>query len=479
MSESGSTSSAILAPLDTANLQAQGLLLVGSAAGSRRIHKRRLNRSSDEEHRDIPLVTPPESSAAFVTIPDVLISRETLMHVGLSAENAGELWQKWTNWPQFGPRREVDPDDGGLQVTFIDFIVGHMENKDDAADESDAQWRACMDACGLSVDTQDAIMDPHFTYLRLSSSCLSWVRDTIEMRYAGLQDIQRTSRVREMELRRMASRPGAHQGEQRGGSQGGYTLDSASLPAATGQEKRRSISGQQQQGTPGVALDVWSSARAIASRNAPGYTVLYKGMDQARTNGLFDEAGALSNLSTLLSSAPSDFSSTRALFYFTPDVKVAEYYASYAKRRTECESVVILCLCIPNAAIEALSEPDIRRLSWPSNDWKELVWRCRTRQALPTRLRSYRNALLTIGTTPRRPDSEYHALGSWEDVTERFLLKVGANGGGDIATQYVVTGEDEGREWLKDNGARNIKVFPYTRVELDSWLAGNPPVGTA
>ncbi|KAK0708417.1 hypothetical protein B0H67DRAFT_603407 [Lasiosphaeris hirsuta] len=408
MSKSNSTNATILAPLDAASLQAQGLLLARSAAGSRRIHKRRLNRSSDEEHRSIPLVTPPEPLAAFVTIPDVLISRETLIHVGLSAERAGELWQKWTNWPQNGPRREADPDDGGgLQVTFIDFIVGHMENKNDAADESDAQWRECMDACGLSVDAQDAIMDPHFTYLRLSSSCLSWVRDTIEMRYAGLQDIQRTSRAREMELRRMVSRPGAHQREQRGGSQGGYTPGSASSPAATA-----------------------SSARAIASRNAPGYTV-------------------------------------------------AEYYAGYAKRRTEYESVVILCLCIPNAAIEALSEPDIRRLYWPSNDWKELVWRCRTRQTLPTRLRSYRNALLIIGTTSRRPDSEYHALGSWEDVTERFLLKVGANEGGAMATQYVVTGEDERREWLGENGARNIKVFPYTRVELDSWLAENPPVATA
>jgi len=98
---------------------------------------------------------------------------------------------------------------------------------------------------------------------------------------------------------------------------------------------------------------------------------------------------------------------------------------------------------------------------------------------LPTRLRSYRNALLIIGTISRRPDSEYYALGSWEDVTERFLLKVGANGGGAIATQFVVTGEDEGREWLEENGGRNIKGFPYTRVELDLWLAENPPVATA
>lgn len=82
-------------PLDAANLEAEGLL-AGSAVGSHQIHKRRLNRFSHEEHRNIPL-TPPDSLDAFVTIPDILISRETLTHVGLSTEKADELWQKWVN----------------------------------------------------------------------------------------------------------------------------------------------------------------------------------------------------------------------------------------------------------------------------------------------------------------------------------------------------------------------------------------------
>lgn len=56
----------------------------------------------------------------------------------------------------------------------------------------DVEW--LVDVCGLSVDTQDAIMDPHFTYLRISNSCLSWVRDTIGMRYAGLHVVGRSSR---------------------------------------------------------------------------------------------------------------------------------------------------------------------------------------------------------------------------------------------------------------------------------------------
>ncbi|GAB1311760.1 hypothetical protein MFIFM68171_01970 [Madurella fahalii] len=461
----------ILAPLDTEDLRVQGLLHLGRTAGSHRLHRRRLNRSSDEEYQDIPLNTSPESPTAFVTIPAVLISWETLIYLGLSAGKAAQLWQEWSNWPDSGPRREVDADDGGLQVPFLDFIIGHIENNPDARDESDAQWRACMDACGLATDIQDAIMDPHFTYLRLSNSCLHWVKDTIEMRYAGLQDIQRTSRAREMELRRMASRSDGYQRSE-GRDQGGYTMGSASSSTVAGQGQNPRLNFQRQS-SPGVGPDIWSSVRALASRNCPGYTTLYKAMDQARMNGLFDGSGALSNIRVLLSHPPSDFSGTRSLFYFTPDIRVAEYYASYAKRRVNCESVVIMRLRIPNAAIESLSEPDIRRLYWPSNDWKELVWRSRTRQALPTRLRTYRDALLIIGTISRKPDAQYHALSTWENITERYVLKVGANGDGNAAVQYVINGEEEGCEWLEENGARNIQAFPYRSAQLQSWLAEN------
>lgn len=228
-----SLATSILAPLDTEDLRIRGLLHSGSTAGSHRLHRRRLNGSSDEEYHDIPLNISPESPTAFVTIPAVLISWETLIYLGLSAEKAAQLWQEWNNWPDSGPGREVDADDGGLQVPFLDFIIGHIEYTPDARDESDAQWWACMDACGLATETQDAIMDPHFTYLRLSNSCMHWVKDTIEMRYAGLQDIQRASRLREMELRRMASRSDDYQR----GSQKGHNTRSASSSTVTGQER--------------------------------------------------------------------------------------------------------------------------------------------------------------------------------------------------------------------------------------------------
>lgn len=295
--------STILAPLDSAELINCGLLGPGRTTGSQRLHKRRLNRSSDEENHDISLnisLSSPAADGAFAMIPVALISYETLVYVGLSEAKATELWNQWTSWPAQGPLRETDPDDGGWIVTFKDFIIGSFENRVDAVDDNDQEWRACLNRCGVAVDLQNAIMDPRFKYLRLSQSCLYWVNDTVNMRYAGLEDIQRSSHEREMQLRRIATRPGDKQGGRQGGS------DIATESSSSAGQGQHSVSGFQQQDTPGIGLDIWGSTSAIAARNAPGHTVLFKGLDQGRIAGLFDEAGTLDRISTLLSSAPSD-----------------------------------------------------------------------------------------------------------------------------------------------------------------------------
>jgi hypothetical protein len=193
----------ILGALDAANLQNQGLLGLGHTAGSRRIHRRRLNRLSDEEYHDISLnaqLDSPNASYAFATIPATLISRDTLDYVGLSPGKADEIWGQWASWPATGPRREIDHDDGGLQVTFIDFITARLDNYEVVYEDNDAQWRQCLTMCGMSASVQDAIMDPNFKHIRVSNSCIFWIKDTVLMRYAGLEDIRRASHQREMEL---------------------------------------------------------------------------------------------------------------------------------------------------------------------------------------------------------------------------------------------------------------------------------------
>lgn len=199
----------ILAPLDAVDLLDHGLLGPGTT-GTRLLHKRRLNRFSDQENRDIPLDSSLSSAAdAFAIIPVSLISYETLIYVGLSEAKATELW---TSWLAQGPRRETDV--GGLISTFKDFIVGSFENRVDAISEDVQEWRACLNECGIAVDVQEAILDPDFEYICFSESCLYWVKDTFQMRYAGLECIRRTSREREKQLRQVAN-SGDNQGGNR------------------------------------------------------------------------------------------------------------------------------------------------------------------------------------------------------------------------------------------------------------------------
>lgn len=454
----------ILGALDAAHLQNAGLLTPPNDRGTRRVHKRRLNRSSDEENQDIPLDVHPQSAAAqdaFATIPDQLISRATLEYVGFSDAKADALWSQWTNWPPQGPSRETDPDTGGLQMSFLKYMTGAFNTGNDTFSDDDRTWARLLDTFGLSTETQQAILDPVFRYIRLSESCVYWAKDTVHMRYHGLMEIQKASRDRENALRRAVTRPGSGQPPGQSFPNPVHTPSSSSLAAP------RSVSGWQQQSSPGISNFSSNSASVTAARNAPGFVTLFKSIDQGRIAGLLDDNGSISRIQTMLSSAPSDFSGRRRLYYFTPDFKVAQYYAVYAKRRTNAESVVIIMMSIPNREIKSLQEPEILRLFWPNPEWAQLVWSCRNGRRMPKDLSKYQEAALVIGTIARKPNSAYEELASPDDVAENYVLKVqGSEGRGVPATQYVF-GED-GEEILATHG--RIKIFPFVPAELRAWI---------
>lgn len=142
----------------------------------------------------------------FAVIPITLVSRETLLYVGFSEERATELWNRWTNWPAGSLRREIDSDPGGLYVTFEDIIMRSCDSRPDTTSDDVQEWRACLEQCGIEIGVQDKILDPRFGTLYLTESCKFWIKDTLAMRWAGLQNIQRSSRERETQLQRNAHR---------------------------------------------------------------------------------------------------------------------------------------------------------------------------------------------------------------------------------------------------------------------------------
>ncbi|KAM7214981.1 hypothetical protein V8F06_009658 [Rhypophila decipiens] len=458
----------LLTPSDAQNLERDGLLLHGPTAGIIRLHKRRLNRSSDEEHQHIPLEVAPNSPLAddaFADLPSVLISRETLIHLGYTDEKAGYIWDCWTNWPDdtlfF---REGDPDDEREEYIFLDYLIEHIRGTTEPRDvdgDRDEDWTTYLTECGISADLQSRIMHPRFAYLRRTESCLYWIRDTFQMRYGGLELVQVTSQEREMQLITAASRPGGS-----GGSGGRRSRRSVTAVSAFQRQRQPSTSDN---------LDIWGGSAQIGTTiNTPHYVTLFKCLDQRRAKGLLTDDGTLRQDAHLLSAAPSDCSNTNRKFYFTPNIKVAEYYASYAKTRIDVHSVVMVVVQIPNSAINTIPPKDVQRLFWPSDDWKEFVWHNRRNEdIIPTRLEKYADTLLFIGHTATKPNRAWAKIESPRHVDESCVLRIGEDGqlnNGSPALQWVFNGNGRGRTWLKQN-ISSIKSVPYPQAELDAYLA--------
>jgi hypothetical protein len=219
----------------------------------------------------------------------------------------------------------------------------------------------------------------------------------------------------------------------------------------------------------------------MAARNAPRHTILFKAIDKGHIHGLFDDTGTLSNVTKLVSQPPTDFSGRSSCFCFTPSYAVAKRYAQYAKRRAECESVVIVCFRIRNAAIESLSNTvAIQRIYWPSPEWKQLIWYCRRAKPFPSHLAKYRDALLLIGTVSTKPNNAYDRLASWEQVLESHVLMQISDQQQQQqqqprpGVQYVFSGSAEGEAYLLESGLQeSIKVFPFNNspYQLESWIA--------
>lgn len=434
----------VLASDDVEELSVVGLISPLNSNGTRRVHKRRLDRSSDEENSHVPLtpILSTSSSSAnemYATIPELLISLATLKYLGYTDTSANQIWNRWSEWPSTPPGRYGVDVDG--EILFTDVAVSYLNRfrDQDTWDENDGSWFDFMDLCGIKPEVQTAIMDPIYKRIRLTESCYFWVKDTIELRYRGLESIQRASRERTMARTRSQIRPSQESGQ-------------------------RSTSGTMGM-TPGISSDSAFSNACRSAQNVPGSIVLYKGLDQARLNGFFDDSGAIVAWQEMLSSPPTDFLGRQTGFYFTVQRDIAECYACYAKRRDEVQSVVIVQVIVPNHKIECLSTTQLQKSYWPSEEWKSLVWHCRNEKKFPSQLRKYKQALLMIGTIAKKPNRVFKKMDTFAQIDETCVLKTkdGLDG-----VQYVFH-DDEGQEFLEDLAPGGVTVHPVSGMEFTQW----------
>ncbi|KAM0085520.1 hypothetical protein ACKRZS_002255 [Fusarium odoratissimum] len=359
----------ILAPGDAAQLINLDLVNIPSPPnGSIQIHKRRLNRTSDEENEHIPLYANIESRPhAFVTIPEKLISKATIEYVGFNSDKAREIWSGWIAWPSGPIIREIGiGEETCLEVSFIDWVKGHAGNplSDDVWEDDNSAWSRYMEQRGIATDLQYAIMDPLFRDMRLTGTCIGWLRDTMEMRYEGLRNIQRAS---------------AEQSEA-------FCHPSGDMQHTSTEPSGSAFAGRHTLSVPTVMED---------------FTVLYKAMYQRRTDGLFDQQGILSRTSVLRSVPPTDFSENKTMYCFTPDYNLARKHAAWVKRRGP--SAAIVQIAVQDSVITAIGPPDTQCAFWPNSNWGELIWHCRT-ETISKETADYGRAALIFGRIANRPN---------------------------------------------------------------------------
>jgi len=235
---------------------------------------------------------------------------------------------------------------------------------------------------------------------------------------------------------------------------------------------------------------VWGSERAMQATSKPGHKVLYKTIDMARHMGLVvDGDGTLSSdnlcLSWITAGNLSDFSGCGTgesrLLYFAEDAEIAELQARYMRRRgTGRETILVLVLCVPISGIEALlaeEENGIRHLNWPSDEWKKLVWyshawtegyMCDGEYVPPEEILNWwedSGTVLMIGSMGRLPGDAYRTLKRWEDIGDDEEDKYVSKIRGEIARQFVFNGDD-GFDWFKENGGKDMKAFVYEEYYL-------------
>ncbi|KAH6894309.1 hypothetical protein B0T10DRAFT_603825 [Thelonectria olida] len=436
------SSSPIIDRYDLAALQREGTIIT-SRSGTSSIHKRRLNSSSEQEYEGIPLPTPPSSSPDrsglgaklldhYITIPEDLISRETLLFMGFTEPAATEIWSRWT---ACDPAERIRETDGGL-VTFESMARAYIHSGAwEASDDDDDSWRVRMNSCGINQELQRAVMTPRCKNVRLTESCKFWLLDTISARYASLKQIQAASRERGRAARREATRP------------------EPSQPSAGQPMPRRQSTSEMLYASPNMSMRSTTDAEVRA--NAPGHTVLYRGGYETAIKTIFNPDGGIHNMVNIFSGRQGDFNATKLASYFAMDFEVAEQYAYYAKRRDQSQLTVVLRIEIPNSALDGLTETEKCFAYWPSPGWKKLVWLCRRRVRLQHEMARFARAKLVIGTICGEPNAVEN-LNTPEDITHDMVFQ-GPRGD---AVQYTFI-DDQGIEFL-ENHASSCKMYPMT-----------------
>ncbi|CAD6443019.1 76d881f8-56db-4422-9fe3-8d3a4c5d65cf [Sclerotinia trifoliorum] len=320
---------------------------------------------------------PAVDARVYTLIPEFLHSKETLEWLGWTSQKAAEIWARWTTINSV----EVW-DDVVLEVEFLEHATGHIPYNE--LEDSAGDWEEHMRDWGVSSELINAIMDAEFSNVRLTESAHHWVRDTMEIRYLSLERIMRDSDSR---------------------AENRDTLNTS------------------------VVTDT-----ASGTSNVPGHLTLYKAISTDRVRR--DREGNI-EIDSLVSGTPSDFRGIGGtMLYFAPDLKAAEHYRNYIKRRATTSPALIIRLSLPNAFIEGLP-PHIIEFG---DFWRQAIHTCRSGRNLKGNLKYLHTLPLIITPIAHSPNIAIARLQDWQQVTISHIFRL--EGQQNTAVQYIFQGDD-------------------------------------
>ncbi|TGO17303.1 hypothetical protein BTUL_0019g00940 [Botrytis tulipae] len=309
-------------------------------------------------------------------VPDLLVSPETLIYLGWGSQKAGEIWSRWREI------KEAETEDGQdfIEMEFLGFVLDRYVPEDNISDGREACIEQ-MELWGLAGELINCIMASAFEDVRMTETIQYWVRDTMSIRYLGLEGLQKNSARRD--------------------------------------ERRRN-------GTEDGGSEIRAAVARAPSSTVPGYTILYKAISSTRVSYLSDGTIDIESLASL---PPTDFRGRIfAPIYFTPSLGVAKVYRGYLRNRTSTPALMIQMI-VPNSFIEALP-PYV----CPFRDlWKQVVYTCRGGGKLRGTMARIHNHPLIIAPIAKGDNNAIARLRDWREVTLNNVMHVD----GEEAIQYV------------------------------------------
>jgi hypothetical protein len=343
----------------------------------------------------------------FARIPAANCGLATLQYLGYTEWKAAELWAAWGALESLVEAEDVNSAFLAHCLSPLWSIRGEADDhgNTDAFDDRD-DWRAVMSHWGVSMESQDAILDPEFCDIRLTESAAYWVCKTFELRWSTLRHIQNASWLRAYPRKTLKARPSVLQHHQENGGDTTFLYK---------------------------PIDIWTAYRLFRPGQKPLLSLL-----PVLEDG--EEEWTV------------DFSCWETPLIFYPSRFLAEKFARYSTLRSYGHSSAALVkMSIPTKTLrEKLKLKNFGEGEEGEEEWKKVVWMNRMEEdpmidaanGISNPVVDMWGLELVVGKVSCNKGKAVKKMASWAEMSGDNVLMVDGGGGLEAAVQYSFLGEE-------------------------------------